>query len=1438
MAMATDAALDTFRARADDARRPPPGRGRQPLHPLVRRGRGDPRRGAPPHRAVLGVQPPVRRGAAAQGASTPADLDTYRAGKEILLNELGVVFRSDRGPPPPTASTPSSSSTEGTVDGGRFRFGAAHFEWLLRFAAPLGLGFDDLGKRRHGTAGHAASSATSCCGSTAPRTRRSPRARATPSSTGRRPGSGRSSSPGSRRSRRASAPTCRWPSGPGTTRSRTSTPPTPPTSWPRRSRTPGFDEERFLAGASRDARRRAGVLGRARARPTGAGGRRDDPAPRARPQRRPAPARRHRPPRVVGRQRPRLRRVPGRRLRLRRRRLRRPRDRARATACRYLLQQGDDPLHGHRRPRTPTRPIADHVRRHGDGIRDIAFLVDDVDAAYDAALAAGRHRAATAGRRHRRRTASSATPPIATYGDTVHTFLDRRRYDGPFAPQFEPTDLPPPGRPDGRASPRSTTSSATSSAGALEQWVGYYEQVFGFDQLVHFDDDQISTEYSALMSTVVWNHDKVVLPINEPAEGRRKSQIEEYLDFYGAPGVQHIALRTDDIVAAVRGAAGPRRALHGGAADVLRRGPASGMAGIDAAVGRRSRSFGILVDRDHDGYLLQIFTETRHRPAHGVLRDHPARGRQGLRRGQLQGAVRGDRARAGPAGQPVGRCPSSSPSTTSPGCRWPLERPRHGRLRRQPRRDQPAWATGRRASCGGSRTTPGDATVDPPLRRPATIIVNIVGLGDASRRCAPSRYRTEPRRALPPPARSGSTPMDGPDPRAVVGAGEGERADALEGDGPARPTCAADGPTEHAFTFARRFDPRPRHERPACRSGCGATTSRQAHVGLPPGTVEEEHGRGGFYGPASHLYRLHAADRLDSASRARPPTAPTTPRRLAERRRRPVAHARCSATTRCRSACSATVPGRPEFLRDADGDELFFVHAGDRACCAPSTGRSTTGPATTCVVPRGTTYRFEPADAHRPARGRGARVALLAARPGPARPPRPVRPGDARGARGRGDRRGRRVHRRREAGRPRHRGHATRSTPATSSAGRATSPRCGSTSTTSARSTSPRYHLPPSAHTTFVADGFVVCTFAPRPMEEDPEALRLPFFHRNVDYDEVIFYHRGEFFSRAGIDEGMLTFHPSGLHHGPQPGARARDAAAAAAAGNGGGRRHGRRGRGDDRRPPAARARAEAARHRGGGLRRELDAAGDPAGRSAAGPLRRRRGRRCGPGARRRRGRWSPFAARRRVGGRRAGRAAGGGDGRPTSPTPIGDAGAARPRCGCSRRCGAPPSIRDFYAFEDHVATARRSRGLEMEPDWYELPVFYFTNPAAVLGPDDDVVGAGRHRGARLRARGGRGDRRRVPLTSTPADWLDVVAGFTVMNDWSARDLQAPRDAPGPRPGQGQGLRHVARPGARHARRAARRGRGAAARGDGGAGQRRGVEPRPARPTCTSPGAS
>ncbi len=251
-------------------------------------------------------------------------------------------------------------------------------------------------------------------------------------------------------------------------------------------------------------------------------------------------------------------------------------------------------------------PIADHVRTHGDGIRDICFLVADVDAAHAAALARGAtSERAPASDRDTHGVIQHAA--IRAYGDTVHTFLDRSAYSGPFAPQFAPTDLVRPVGPEVGIR-RLDHVVANVERGQLDQWVGYYEQVLGFDQLTHFSEDQISTEFSALMSTVVWNHDKVVLPINEPAAGRRKSQIEEYLDFYGSPGVQHIALHTPDIVAAVRAL----RARGVRFMDV----PAEY---YDEAKARLSdvdlpwdtlASLGVLVDRDHDGHLLQIFTET------------------------------------------------------------------------------------------------------------------------------------------------------------------------------------------------------------------------------------------------------------------------------------------------------------------------------------------------------------------------------------------------------------------------------------------------------------------------------------------------------------------------------------------------------------------------------------------------------------------------------------------------------------------------------------------------------------------------------------------------------------------------------------------------------------------------------------------------------------
>ena len=254
----------------------------------------------------------------------------------------------------------------------------------------------------------------------------------------------------------------------------------------------------------------------------------------------------------------------------------------------------------------PTSPIVAHVTAHGDGVRDLAFIVKSAAVAYEAAVARGATPVAApwvesdaSGRIVR------AT--VAAYGDTHHTFVERDDYLGLFAPGYEATTLTQPVGPAVGLG-RVDHVVANVELGNLEQWVDFYARVFGFDQMVHFDDDTISTEYSALMSTVVWDGSKVVLPINEPAEGRRKSQIEEFLDCYGGPGVQHIALQTDDIVAAVR-------ALRDRGVRFLRV-PATyyddakkRMGGIDLPW-EALADLGILADRDHEGYLLQVFTET------------------------------------------------------------------------------------------------------------------------------------------------------------------------------------------------------------------------------------------------------------------------------------------------------------------------------------------------------------------------------------------------------------------------------------------------------------------------------------------------------------------------------------------------------------------------------------------------------------------------------------------------------------------------------------------------------------------------------------------------------------------------------------------------------------------------------------------------------------
>ena len=188
--------------------------------------------------------------------------------------------------------------------------------------------------------------------------------------------------------------------------------------------------------------------------------------------------------------------------------------------------------------------------------------------------------------------------------------------------------------------------------GRMEEWVGYYERVFGFTEMIRFTDEDISTEYSALMSKVMADGSgRIKFPINEPAEGERKSQIEEYLEFYGGPGVQHIALSTTDIVATVR-------ALQDRGVRFLIT-PGSYYEELPERIGEIDEDLddlselGILADRDDEGYLLQIFSEAAGRPPDPVPRGDRAPRRPRLRRGQLQGSVRGDRARAGEEREPV-----------------------------------------------------------------------------------------------------------------------------------------------------------------------------------------------------------------------------------------------------------------------------------------------------------------------------------------------------------------------------------------------------------------------------------------------------------------------------------------------------------------------------------------------------------------------------------------------------------------------------------------------------------------------------------------------------------------------------------------------------------------------------------------------------------------
>ncbi len=250
--------------------------------------------------------------------------------------------------------------------------------------------------------------------------------------------------------------------------------------------------------------------------------------------------------------------------------------------------------------------IGEHQRRHGDGVKVVALSVPDVDAAHREAVARG-----ALGLRDpfelRDEHGAVRIADIAAYGDTIHRFVERKDYTGTFLPGF--ADVAHDGdatRPDLFAGIDHVV--ANVELGRMEHWVSYYEDVFGMTELIHFSDEAISTEYSALMSKVVTSGDgRVKLPINEPAEGARKSQIDEYLEFYGGPGVQHLAISTTDIVRTVE-------ALQARGVRFLRT-PDSYYAGVPERIGKIDQSIedlqrlGILVDRDDEGYLLQIFTK-------------------------------------------------------------------------------------------------------------------------------------------------------------------------------------------------------------------------------------------------------------------------------------------------------------------------------------------------------------------------------------------------------------------------------------------------------------------------------------------------------------------------------------------------------------------------------------------------------------------------------------------------------------------------------------------------------------------------------------------------------------------------------------------------------------------------------------------------------------
>lgn len=268
----------------------------------------------------------------------------------------------------------------------------------------------------------------------------------------------------------------------------------------------------------------------------------------------------------------------------------------------YVLYQGDIRLVVST-PLSPHDPMAEHLHRHGDGVLDIAFLVDDVDACFAEAVRRGGHvalepydRADQFGRIRRAK--------IRAYGDTLHSFISIADYSGPFLPGYQIRRRPSPGA----GLERIDHIVGNVENDRMNDWGTYYNKVLGFHQFMSFDDKDISTDFSALRSRVMADPNEVIkFPINEPAPGRRKSQIQEYLDYNAGPGVQHVALATRDIVHTVS-------ILKDNGVEFLSI-PDAYYDSVWNRVGdvredhAAIRALNVLVDRDEKGYLLQIFTK-------------------------------------------------------------------------------------------------------------------------------------------------------------------------------------------------------------------------------------------------------------------------------------------------------------------------------------------------------------------------------------------------------------------------------------------------------------------------------------------------------------------------------------------------------------------------------------------------------------------------------------------------------------------------------------------------------------------------------------------------------------------------------------------------------------------------------------------------------------